>query len=255
MSPKTFSTLVLFVLLLLLIMPADMLAQTPNQAALVVRFSDGSTHSQCIEFSESKISGYELLARSGLSLEVDTGSGLSVCSINGTGCPASNCFCQCTGGDECVYWSYWHFSGGIWQYSNIGASLYQVGDGVVEGWSWGAGSPSNAISPPVVSFEDVCGSAATATPLPTNTPVPPTATPIPPTNTPLPTATPVTPTATPVPEIDFWADALNIAFNSCTTLHWDVENITAVYLDGDGVLGEGAKEVCPTQPQTYTLRI
>lgn len=39
----------------------------------------------------------------------------------------------------------------------------------------------------------------TATPVATNTPVPPTATPVPPTATPEPTATPVPPTATPVP--------------------------------------------------------
>ena len=39
----------------------------------------------------------------------------------------------------------------------------------------------------------------TATPVATNTPVPPTATPVPPTATPEPTATPIPPTATPVP--------------------------------------------------------
>jgi hypothetical protein len=132
----------------------------------------------------------------------------------------------------------------------VGASLYPVTDGAVEGWSWGEGSPTNAISPPVVSFADVCGAAATATSIPpteTATAVPPTATPIPLTNTP-------TPTATPAPQIDFWADALTVTANSCTILRWKVKNVTAVYLDGNGVEGEGQREVCPTQSQTYTLR-
>jgi hypothetical protein len=257
MSPKTLSSFTLLATFLMLLFTPDLLAQTSNQAALVVRYGDGSTQTQCVEFSESQISGYELLTRSGLPLEVDASSGgASICSINGTGCPSSDCFCQCKGGGDCVYWSYWHLSGDAWQYSMVGASLYPVTEGAVEGWSWGEGSPTNAISPPVVSFDDVCGAAATATSIPpTDTAVPPTATAVPPTATPMPpTNTPI-PTATPTPQIDFWADALTITANSCTTLRWKVKNVTAVYLDGNGVEGEGQREVCPTQAQTYTLRV
>ncbi len=128
-----------------------------NQAALVVTFADGEVMTQCVAFETAEISGYDFLVESGLSLELDVGGlGSLVCSIEGKGCPASNCFCQCKGGDACEYWSYWHQLQDEWRYSQVGMSLYQVKPGAVEGWSWGPGSPNNAIAPPDLSFEDVC---------------------------------------------------------------------------------------------------
>jgi len=68
-------------------------------------------------------------------------------------------------------------------------------------------APSPTATPEQPSASDVAqaptlapSSTATASPTPTDTPMPPTATPIPPTATPVPpTATPIPPTATPVP--------------------------------------------------------
>jgi hypothetical protein len=113
-------------------------AQAPNQVGLVVQFSDGSTVTRCVSFSEPEISGYEVLVRSGLSIVAATspGVGTAICKIEDEGCPAENCFCQCQGA-TCVYWSYWHLSGDAWSYSNVGASGYQVVHGQVEGWHLG----------------------------------------------------------------------------------------------------------------------
>lgn len=65
-----------------------------------------------------------------------------------------------------------------------------------------------------------------------------------------------TPTATRVPGSDvFWADDYVLAPGDCTLLHWNVVNVTAVYLDGGPVTGVESRRVCPTQSTTYTLRV
>lgn len=143
-------------------------AADDNRVALVVSLGDGETTTRCVSFPEESISGYEALQRSGLAFETEVqAGGAAVCSIEGRGCPADNCFCSCPGGTDCLYWSYWHQIDGEWVYSVAGAGLYRVSDGAVEGWVWGPGSVSQAPPPPDVSFADVCadgiGSDAVAT--------------------------------------------------------------------------------------------
>ena len=97
-------------------------------------------------------------------------------------------------------------------------------------------------------------STMTPTSLPTQTPTH-TATP---TATCTPTSTPTpTPTATPTPaaHIAFWADATTVPAGSCTTIRWETENVQAVYLDGQGVPGDGSRQVCPCTPETHTLEV
>jgi hypothetical protein len=225
-------------------LPPRLAAQNTNQAALVVRFGDGNVQKQCVTFSEPEITGYDLLQRSGMDVTVDAqGMGALICRIGGTGCPADDCLCQCKGGDDCVYWSYWHQNGGGWQYSPGGASIYPVTNGTIEGWSWGPGTVDKAVPPPETAFEEICQVAPT--PTHTATAVPPTATPLP-TNTSPPTEP---------PEINFSVDANSLQAGACTTLRWRVANILSVYLDGVGVSGEDAQEVCPSQTETYTLRV
>ena len=236
MNPKIkhFLLLALFTLLAL---PPRLWAQSPNQAALVIRYGEGQVETHCVTFAEPQITGYDVLARAGLDVTIDAGGmGAAVCAIQGTGCPATNCFCQCQGA-ECQYWSYWHQVDGIWQYSAGGASIYPVTNGAIEGWSWGPGSVTEAIAPPAVSFDAVCNApAATATAAP-------------------PTATLLPPTSTPSPQVNFWVEAAAVNAGSCTVLHWQVDYVTAVYLDGAGVEGVGARQICPAQTQTYTLRV
>jgi hypothetical protein len=128
-----------------------------NQAGVVVRFDNGRTVSRCVAFDEPTISGFELLDRSGLAVIADIGAqGGLVCSVEGTGCPASDCWCQCQGGATCVYWSYWHLAGDAWRYAQIGATQTMVKPGSVDGWSWGPGTVDAAVAPPATTFAEVC---------------------------------------------------------------------------------------------------
>jgi hypothetical protein len=174
-------------------------AQTPNRAALVVQFEDGRTETQCIEFSETDISGYELLQRSDYSIIASFESqGAAICKIDDIGCPADDCFCQ----SPPDYWSYWHLENGSWSYSSQGSSNSIVENGNTEGWAWGPGQP-----PPLIPFNEICLPAtatpsATFTPTITQTPLPSptsqvTATPIP-TQQATPTSSPYPPPQSPV---------------------------------------------------------
>jgi polar amino acid transport system substrate-binding protein len=53
--------------------------------------------------------------------------------------------------------------------------------------------------------------------------------------------------------MNFWADNTELDAGQCTALRWDVRNVQAVYLDGEGVPGVSARDVCPGNTQTYTL--
>jgi hypothetical protein len=235
--------------LLLMLFPASVHSGDPNRIALVVRFGDGSVHTQCVEFSEAKITGLDALTRSGLGVIYQaSGSSATVCKIQNVGCnyPSQPCFCQCSGGSTCIYWSYWHQKGGAWQYSQLGASSYTVSNGDVEGWVWGAGSPNSAPQPPVVDFNSVCAPPPTATPTATRAPsATPTAT-----RTPRPTATSI-----PAVAVSFAVQPGQITAGECSTLRWDVDNAQAVFLDGQGVTGHASQQVCPRQTQTYELRV
>jgi hypothetical protein len=55
--------------------------------------------------------------------------------------------------------------------------------------------------------------------------------------------------------VNFRADRTQINLGECATLLWDVENVQAVFLDGQGVVGHGSQQVCPRQTTTYTLQV
>jgi hypothetical protein len=72
--------------------------------------------------------------------------------------------------------------------------------------------------------------------------------------TPAISATPViTATRTPGSQI-FWADSYAVVPGGCTVLHWNVQNITAIYLDDQPVTGVESRRICPDQSTTYVLR-
>ena len=85
----------------------------------------------------------------------------------------------------------------------------------------------------MMPFEQICVPPATATPVPTATPTKP----------PLP------------PSIHVSVSPTTIVAGQCAELSWQVENVQAVYMDGEGVGGNGTRSVCPTQSQTYELRV
>jgi hypothetical protein len=152
------------VLLLLISLTSVIYAQDQNRAALVVRYEDGRVETTCVPFAEEQITGYDLLDRAGVAVEARiVGMGATVCRLGDQGCSVSDCFCHCPGGRDCLYWSYWIQEDGVWQYAAIGPSLRQVSDRMVEGWSWGPGSLTDAIPPPDLTFADICTDETAAT--------------------------------------------------------------------------------------------
>lgn len=139
--------------------PAQAQAQAGNhQAALVVVDGSGAVETVCVPFDSERTSGYELLQRAGMDLVVETsGMGTAVCSINGYGCAANDCFCRCRG-SNCEYWSYWQRQEDQWQYAAVGAHLLTVQNGTVQGWIWGPGTVTEASPPPDLRFADICTS-------------------------------------------------------------------------------------------------
>ncbi|MEA3345076.1 MAG: hypothetical protein U9Q78_02320 [Chloroflexota bacterium] len=167
-------------LLALILFPGWAKADDPSRVGLVIRFGDGSVFTKCVEFDEEQISGLEVLLRSGLNvIYKQSGLGATVCKIEDEGCdyPNEPCFCQCLGGPNCVYWSYWHLKDSAWQYSPAGASGYPVRDGDVEGWTWGPGTAEGGLEPPAIDFDSICPTLpSTAQPTKTSLPtsIPPT---------------------------------------------------------------------------------
>ena len=218
-----------------------------HRAALVVRFADNSVETRCVAFSEPSITGAELLTRSGLQVIMDHTSGIggAVCSIAGAGCafPTQDCFCKCQG-LTCEYWAYYHWVGGGWQYSQVGAGSYtDVTDGTLEGWSWGAGNFSSGVEPPAVAFNEVCAPPATATPTATATATP----------TATATATVRPPQDQTPPQVVFEANETAVSPGACTLLRWWVTGATESTLNGALVSAQDQRQVCPPATQRFTL--
>src|SRR5215204_3221516 len=87
------AAIVLLFLFVALVCPVAVESQSLNHAGLVVRHSDGRLIYAYIAFAEDEINGVELLRRSGISLVTIGFGGLGegVCTIDGEGCPASDC--------------------------------------------------------------------------------------------------------------------------------------------------------------------
>ncbi len=163
--------------LLVLLMAAPTHGQNTNRAGLVVVFGDGSVQTQCVDFAEQNISGYDLLLRGGYDVIAQaSGNNAAVCKIEGDGCnfPAEPCFCKSGRSQTDEYWSYWQLDGDEWRYSTRGAGMTRVEHGDVEAWVWGPGERGDDQGLPVVSFDRICTAPeATAAPttMPPDTPV------------------------------------------------------------------------------------
>jgi len=158
------SALLAVALLSALLATASVQAQEtpPHRAGLVVVHGDGRVVTRCVTFEGESITGADLLRRSGLPvvLSVFGGMGEAVCAIDGEGCPAEDCFCQCKGG-ACAYWTYSHLQpDGTWSISVVGAGAWRLRDGDVDGWVWGDGS----VTPPSLSFDEICGASPSPSP-------------------------------------------------------------------------------------------
>ena len=134
-----------------------------NHAAVIVQMKDGGIATRCVAFSESEITGYDLLRRAQMPVIVDVSNGISVCKIGPTsGCnyPAQKCFCDCQDlNGTCIYWMYYYQDKGQWKYAALGAGSQKVKDGDVNGWVYGAGTTTGGAFPPVISYEQICDAA------------------------------------------------------------------------------------------------
>lgn len=108
-------------------------ANDENSARIIVQLDANEQIVEDITFSGS-ITGLEALQLTGLDIvTADMGWGVSVCSIEGVGCPADDCFC---GGNN--FWNYLYQDANGWQSSPSGASTRTIVDDAVEGWRWGS---------------------------------------------------------------------------------------------------------------------
>lgn len=135
----------------LLALPALTSADGPDRAKIVVQVDDNDAIVRNIGFT-APISGLKALEMTGLDvITYDAGWGIAVCSIDGVGCPADNCFsCNPDG----KYWSYnyWDNSLNDWQGYAVGATSSSLSDGAIDGWRWGAwGANSMLPAPPITS--------------------------------------------------------------------------------------------------------
>ena len=114
-------------------------AQDPGPSAdVLVDFGDGRVAFERVPIGAGA-SGVDLLNDSGLGIEL--GSGGLVCRVNGVGCPADDCFCECGDLDDCLYWNYFQGdrdSDGGWAFAEVGAESRKLEDGDIDAWVWGA---------------------------------------------------------------------------------------------------------------------
>ena len=74
-------TLAMLVMLIALLSASVNAQGGGNRAALVVRAGDGSVQTKCVSFSEPAISGEELLTRSGMTVVINSNSGIGGCGV------------------------------------------------------------------------------------------------------------------------------------------------------------------------------
>jgi hypothetical protein len=144
------------------------IAPVNHRAGLVIFYGNDNLFTTCISFTESTITGLQLLERSGQVVQTATNpnQGTAVCKIGQVGDPSSDCF-----GSMPNYWSYWQLGANGWEYSVTGADKSPVTDGSVNAWTWGTGNP-----PALITFQNTCEGVAFVLPTSTQSPAAPTLT-------------------------------------------------------------------------------
>jgi hypothetical protein len=118
-----------------------------NAAGVVIDYGDGRVTYAYVPFDGEKISGIELLKRSGVPLLTVSFGGLgdAVCTIDDTGCGMSDCrkrLCQ-TGDPNSPFWHYLkQTKPGTWTFVATGPSAQVVQNGDIIGWAWAGQTPA-----------------------------------------------------------------------------------------------------------------
>ena len=151
-----------------LLLPAAAMAQEENRVGLVITHDDGTVVQQCISFSESEITGLQVLERSGLDLNYDAGTPWAHPSAALTAkavifrkmIASANAWSHLA-----RFWSYGSPWRSDWIYSSIGAANRNVSDEDVEAWVWSEGtinSNADRRPPAGLTFDQICGGAKSA---------------------------------------------------------------------------------------------
>lgn len=122
----------------------------PEEASyLVVQFDEARAAVRPLSLT-APVSGLAALQQSGLEVVTAEFSwGTSVCSIEGVGCPAEDCFC---GGD--LFWNYSFWDGEAWQGYETGPAVSVISaTGSVEGWRWGEFEGQAIPAPQVIAAQ------------------------------------------------------------------------------------------------------
>jgi len=110
-------------------------SQADSRAYVAVESEENSVILVPVTFTDS-ISGLDALLQTGLGVVTqETSFGTAVCSIEGVGCPADNCFCSATN-----FWNYlnWDWAQNQWVASTVGARATNLTNHGVDGWRWQA---------------------------------------------------------------------------------------------------------------------
>jgi hypothetical protein len=126
-----------------------------KQVGVVVLFDDGTEH---LEIVSVPAAGTALDVLEAMSLDVATFDGgggfIALCSIDGQGCPAGDCFCSDT-----EYWGFFtlNAAGDDWDVPQVGIAQQTPADMSVIGFAW-TGFDANfnpTTEPPVYTFQQI----------------------------------------------------------------------------------------------------
>lgn len=167
---RRLTLIVILTLILVAVIAAPALAQTPapstKQVGLVIAFPDGTRHIEIVTVPTAATT-FEVLEAADIDLaSQSTQFGPAICNINGTGCPAEDCFCNAE-----EYWAYYHLANGQWASASEGVGTFVPANRAVEGFAW-SGFDANfnpLVQPPVLTFDQI---VAQTTPPPTSIPEP-----------------------------------------------------------------------------------
>jgi hypothetical protein len=108
-------------------------ADDTKQVGLVIAFPDGTMHREIVNVPAGATTFEALQAASVKLASQNTQFGPAVCSVNGVGCAADNCFC-----DPKRFWAYFHLdpASSKWAAAAEGAGAYVPANGAVEGFVW-----------------------------------------------------------------------------------------------------------------------
>jgi LPXTG-motif cell wall-anchored protein len=125
-----------------------------KQVGVVIALPGNKVHAELVTVPITA-TAFDVLQKASVKLISTNGDfGPAICSINATGCPSSNCFC-----DKAHFWAYYHLdtSTGKWVASQEGVGAYKPADGAVEGFIWsGVDASFNPTDqPPLMTLKQI----------------------------------------------------------------------------------------------------